>query len=143
MTKKMLVPYKISTFRINYFIVSLLIKICVYVYFWIYSQEFRLAIVLLFKALRVFINESFFYRARPTGTLHWLVLKCCIHKNFECLVEKCFLQFYFRIYFSMRMEYAPRMLIIIFRNHALKTIRFMINLCPIHRKTNRAKMILK
>lgn len=91
----------------------------------------------------VFINESFFYRARPTGTLHWLVLKCCIHKNFECLVEKCFLQFYFRIYFSMRMEYAPRMLIIIFINHALKTTRFMINFYPIHRKMSRAKMILK
>lgn len=41
------------------------------------------------------------------------------------------------------MEYAPRMLIIIFRNRTLKTTRFMINLYPIHRKMSRAKMILK
>lgn len=34
----------------------------------------------------------------------------------------------------MHMEYAPRMLIIIFRNRSLKTTRFMINLYPIHRK---------
>lgn len=52
-----LVPYKISKFRINDFIVSLLRFVLMF------SQEFRLAIKW------VFIGESFVYSARPTGTL--------------------------------------------------------------------------
>lgn len=132
--KIFLVPYKISKFRINDFIVSLLRFVLMFI--------FEFTVRNLDQLLNGYSSVKVSFIVPDQQELQ-LVLKCCIHTNFECLLEKCFLQFYFKTDFSMHMEYAPRMLIIIFRNRALKTTRFMINLCRIHRKMNRAKMILK
>lgn len=136
--KIFLVPYKISKFRINDFIVSLLRFVLMFIFEFTVRNLDQLQCFCLKGCSSV--KVSFIV---PDKQELQLVLNSCIHKKFDCRLEKCFLQFYFRIYFSMHMEYAPRMLIVIFRNRAFKTTRFMINLCRIHRKMNRAKMILK